>query len=132
MKFRNEFWLILFREYISPNLFAVLDESGEDEPVQDRPGADKGFEDDSGEDQCLEDEPGQDEDPKDKPGEDDGIQDEPRENEATLGPQHTKTQNFEDMQNKFNFIRGLQNLLAKAVKCVFFCIISNFNLRSPF
>jgi hypothetical protein len=50
MKFRNEFWLILFREYISPNLFAVLDESGEDEPVQDRPGADKGFEDDSGED----------------------------------------------------------------------------------
>jgi hypothetical protein len=25
MKFGNEFWLILFREYISPNLFAVLD-----------------------------------------------------------------------------------------------------------
>jgi hypothetical protein len=24
MKFGNEFWLILFREYISPNLFAVL------------------------------------------------------------------------------------------------------------
>jgi hypothetical protein len=23
MKFRNEFWLILFREYIIPNLFAV-------------------------------------------------------------------------------------------------------------
>jgi hypothetical protein len=23
MKFGNEFWLILFREYISPNLFAV-------------------------------------------------------------------------------------------------------------
>jgi hypothetical protein len=25
MKFRNEFWLILFWEYISPNLFAVWD-----------------------------------------------------------------------------------------------------------
>jgi hypothetical protein len=26
MKFGNEFWLILFREYISPNLFAVQTE----------------------------------------------------------------------------------------------------------
>jgi hypothetical protein len=26
MKFRNELWLILFREYISPNLFAVCGE----------------------------------------------------------------------------------------------------------
>ena len=26
MKFGNEFWLILFREYISPNLFAVYKE----------------------------------------------------------------------------------------------------------
>ncbi len=30
MKFGNEFWLILFREYISPKLFAVCIREGKD------------------------------------------------------------------------------------------------------
>ncbi len=38
---------------------------------------------------------------------------------------------FGNWQKIFNFIHGLQNFFAKTGKCVFFCIISNFNFRSP-
>jgi hypothetical protein len=38
MKFGNEFWLILFREYISPKLFAV---GGDGITLQDLPNIDE-------------------------------------------------------------------------------------------